>query len=55
VVRQPDNPVCFTPTTSVPNVLPEVPWVPLIPVGAGVIIGGYLRVNRRRKTSLAIS
>jgi hypothetical protein len=47
--------VSFTPTTSVPNVLPEVPWLPLLPVAGGAIVGGYLLVSRRRKGSVAIS
>ncbi len=47
--------VSFTPTTSVPNVLPEVPWAPLLPVAAGGIVGGYLWLRSRRKASVAIS
>ena len=39
--------VSFTPT-GVPNALPEVPWVPLIPAVAGVIVGGYLWLRRRK-------
>ena len=39
--------VSFTPTR-VPNALPEVPWVPLIPAVAGVIVGGYLWLRRRK-------
>jgi hypothetical protein len=40
--------VSFTPNTPVPNVLPEVPWVPLIPLSAVVIGGGFWIRSRRR-------
>jgi hypothetical protein len=39
--------VAFTPTTEVPDVLPEVPWVPLIPISVGVIGGGFVWLRRR--------
>lgn len=44
--------VAFTPTTEVPDVLPEVPWVPLIPITAAIIGGGYVWQRRRRMSPL---
>jgi hypothetical protein len=49
--------VSFTPNTSVPDVLPEVPWVPLIPLSVAALGGGYLwwrRRNRNRKALPAV-
>jgi len=41
--------VSFTPTTSVPNVLAEVPWAPLLPISLAAIGAGTYAVIRRRR------
>jgi hypothetical protein len=46
--------VSFTPTTASTSV-PEVPWVPLLPVGGGAAVGlvAWQRSRRRRGPALA--
>jgi len=45
--------LAFTPSTPLPNVLPEAPWVPLIPLSA-LGIPGYV-VWRRRRRALPVA
>jgi hypothetical protein len=45
--------VSFTPTTQASNMVPEVPWAPLLPISGGVLAGGaYVVLRRRRALSL---
>jgi hypothetical protein len=44
--------VTFTPTGSAPPALPEVPWLPLVPMSATVLGGGYFWARRRRRVAL---
>jgi hypothetical protein len=46
--------VSFTPSTPVPNDLPEAPWLPLIPVTAVVLGGGFLWWRRHRRPELPV-
>src|SRR5262249_28668036 len=47
--------VSFAPTTLVQNILPEVPWLPLIPVAGGLVGGSYLWLDRRNRRQSQIA